>query len=262
MSKKRYVFTLNGVKINKVDQKYGIVPFGSVTEDDVIPPNATKIDDLDIVKRTPEIISFLDESKMLRKCTVSMIDFQSEKQCGEIVKKNKCKYKCFWDRNNIPENIQPIGCPIKYVPSKITKSYHSEISKEKYTIVENVTDKKAKNLKIKKDPRIAIEQKSYYQTDGIFCSFNCCMAYIQAPENKHNSLYRHSASLLLKMYNDLNPDEKMVEIASAPHWRTLEEFGGYLNIEQFRESFNKVNYVDHGIVCVSIGRLYEDQLKF
>lgn len=260
MSKKhgrKYIFTLVGVNINKADQKYGIAPSTLLAEDDTNPTNTTKIDDLDIIKRTPEIISFLDESKRLRKCTVSMIDFQNNRHVGEGK-----KYKCFWDRDAIPKNIQPIGCPIKYVPNKATKSYHSEISKEKYTIVENVTDKKAKKLEKKNDPRITIEQKNYYQTDGIFCSFNCCMAYIQAPENKHNPLYRHSESLLLKMYNDLNPEEKMIEIVPAPHWRTLQEFGGHLDIEHFRESFNKVSYVDHGIVCVSIGRLYEDQLKF
>jgi len=253
----KYVFVLNGVNIDKVDQKYGIVPATVLVEDD-IPTNTTKIDELDIVKRTPEIISFLDESKRMRKCTVSMIDFQSQ----QLVNQAKKRYKCFWDRNTIPDNVQPIGCPIKFVASKATKSYHSEISKENYTIVENVTDKKARNLDQKKDPRISVEQKSYYQTDGIFCSFNCCMAHIQAPENKHNSLYRHSESLLLKMYKDLNPDDAMIEIVPAPNWRTLEEFGGHLTIEQFRESFNKVNYVDHGIICLSIGRIYEDQLKF
>lgn len=256
---KRYIFTLVGVNIDKVNQKYGIGS-SSIIEDDIIPTNTTKIDDLDIIKRTPEIVSFLDESKRLRKCTVSMIDFQNGKEVSENAKKHK--YKCFWDRNYIPDNIHPIGCPIKYIPTKATKSYHSEISKEKYTIVENVTDKKAKKLEKKKDPRILIDQKNYYQTDGIFCSFNCCMAYIQAPENKHNSLYRHSESLLLKMYNDLNPDEKMVEIICAPHWRTLEEFGGHLTVEQFRDSFNKIEYVDHGIICLSIGRLFEDQIKF
>lgn len=256
MSKKQYIFTLVGVNINKVDQKYGINCVNNIQEDE-IPTNTTKIDDLDIVKRTPDIVSFLDESKRLRKCSVSMIDFQSlEKIC-----KNQ-KYKCFWDKNLIPDNIQPIGCPIKYIASKATKSYHSEISKEKYVISENVTSKKAEKLKDKGDDRISIEKNDYYQTDGIFCSFNCCMAYIQAPENKHNSIYRQSESLLLRMYSDFYPEENYIEIIPAPHWRMLEDFGGHLTIEQFRESFNKVSYVDHGIVCISIGRLYEDQIKF
>jgi hypothetical protein len=253
---KRYVFTLIGVNINKVDQKYGISSSISMKEDD-FPLNITKIDDLDIVKRTPEIVSFLDESKRIRKCAISMIDFQSNKNIN-----TKQRYKCFWDRNYIPDTIHPIGCPIKYIPTKATKTYHSEISKEKYTITENITKGKTENLEKKKDPRISLEKKDYYQTDGIFCSFNCCMAYIQAPENKHNPLYRHSESLLLKMYSDLNPEEEIAEIVPAPNWRTLSEFGGHLSIEQFRDSFNKIGYVDHGIVFASLGRLYEDQMKF
>ena len=256
---KRYVFTLTNVNINKVDQKFALASLISVGENE-FPTNITKIDDLDIVKRTPEIVSFLDESKRLRKCVISMIDFQSGKNISD--KNTKHRYKCFWDRNYIPDSVHPIGCPIKYMATKVTKTYHSEISKEKYTITENITRKKTKTLEKKKDPRISLEKKDYYQTDGIFCSFNCCMAYIQAPENKHNPLYRHSESLLLKMYSELNPEEEITEIVYAPSWRILTEFGGHLSIEQFRESFNKISYVDHGIVFVSLGRLYEDQLKF
>ena len=261
---KTYTFTLVGVNINKIDQKYGIISSTPIQLHDaeIIPTNTTKLDDLNIVKRTPEIVSFLDESKRLRKCTVSMIDFQTKKNLSANSSANSGKkYKCFWDRNFIPDNVQPIGCPIKYVPIRAVKTYISEISKEKYVITENVTSKKADQLVKKQDPRITLESKDYYLTDGAFCSFNCCMAYIQDQENK-NSLHRHSESLLLKMYIDLHPEESMIEIVPAPHWRLLEEFGGHLDIERFREAFNKVSYTDHGSVCVSMGRLFEDQLKF
>lgn len=251
---KRYIFSLFGVNINKVDQKYNIM---SSVDDEIIPVNTTKIDDLDISKKTPEILSFLDESKQLRKCAISMIDFQSDKKLDDM----KTRYKCFWDRNYIPDNVRPIGCPIKYIPSKATKTYISEISKEKYSIRENVTKNKAIELEMKNDSRIKIDEENYYQTDGVFCSFNCCMAYIHSPENKNNPIYRYSEALLLKMYNSLNVDSA-VEILPAPHWRTLVEFGGYLTIDQFRQSFNRVSYFDHGIICVSIGRLFEDKIKF
>lgn len=254
---KKYIISLFGVNINKVEQKYNIIP--TSTEDEVIPVNTTKIDELDVNKKNPQIVSFLDESKQLRKCTISMIDFQSKKKI-DITEKHT-KYKCFWDRNFIPDNIRPIGCPIKYIPNKAIKTYISEISKEKYTIRENITEKKAVELVEKNDDRITIEDQDYYQTDGIFCSFNCCIAYIQASENKHNPLYRYSESLLLKMYNSINP-ENTSEISPAPHWKLLTEFGGHLSIEQFRQSFNKVTYIDHGIICVSIGRLFEDKLSF
>lgn len=252
---KRYVFTLVGVNINKIDQKYGIVSLQN--QEDSIPTNTTKIDDLDIIKRTPEVISFLDESKRIRKCQVSMIDFNSGKNLDL-----KKRYKCFWDKNYIPENVTPIGCPIKYIASKAKKTYHSEISKEKYTIVENVSVKKVDSLKKVGDIQIVIEDNDYYETDGIFCSFNCCMAYILDPENKNKNIYRQSESLVLKMYYDINMDDNNLEIIPAPHWRTLEDFGGTSTIEEFRNSFNRIRYVDHGIVCISRGQLYEDHIMF
>jgi hypothetical protein len=256
----KYIFSLIGVNIEKIDQKYGIGISSNFTENNNIPKNSTKITDLDTIKKTPDIVSFLDESKRIHKCSISMIDYSSNE---EISTK---KYKCFWDKNFMPDGVQPIGCPIKYVASRAIKTYYSEISKDKYTISEQITDKRYNDLENRDDKRITLDKKDYYETDGIFCSFNCCMAYIDAPENKHNPLYRYSETLLLKMYNKLvSSDTKynVPEILPAPHWRLLEEFGGHLTIEQFRETFNKVEYKDHGLItCKSIGKIYEDNIKF
>lgn len=259
---KRYTFSLIGINMDKINEKYGLVTYLQNKNDtEVIPINTTKIDELTSDKKVPDIISFLDESKRVRKCTISMIDFNSGKNIeSDYIKKSH--YKCFWDKNIIPKNVQAIGCPIKYVPDKISKTYHSEISKEKYTINEYISHDKISYLENNNDSRIKIERKNYYLTDGIFCSFNCCIAYIQCVENKNNPLYRFSESLLIKMYSDINPDENNIEIIPAPHWRLLSDFGGSLSIEDFRESFNKIKFNEHGIHCVSIGYLYEDQLKF
>lgn len=253
---KRYNFSLKGVNIDKIDQKYGITST-AVSCDDTIPENTTKITDLEVIKKIPEVISFLDESKKIRKCTVSMIDFRSGSEFFR--KANKPSYNCFWDKNALPENCSPIGCPIKYIASRATKSYISEISKERYSITEPITEKRRKELGKRGDKRISIEKKDYYETDGIFCSFNCCLAFIQDPENKHNPLYRHSETLLLKMYMDFN-GENPTSIIPAPSWRTLICFGGTLTIEKYRESFNKIQYISHGMY--SSGYLFEDKLKF
>lgn len=250
--KTKYVFSLLNVNIGKIDQKYGLVEYGTEYIDTNIPVNTTRIRDLDIIKKTPDVVSFLDESKRLRKCSVSTVVLNGE-----------CKYKCYWDKYDIPDGVQPIGCPLKYIPSKVVKTYVSEINKETYKITEVVTDKKRKEIEEMKDSRFAIDKRGYYETDGVFCSFNCVMAWILDTENKRDPLYSMSMPLLLQMYNDLNPEEKVVEILPAPHWRLLEGFGGHLNIEKYRESFNKILYVYHGIItCVGIGRLYEDNLKF
>lgn len=260
MTEKKYIFVLKGVKTEKVDQRFGISIVSNINSiEEKVPQNTTKISDLTTVRNTPEIISFIDEAKKSHKCTVSMIDFNTKKEFID-----NYMYNCFWCRNSIPKMILAIGCPIKYIPTQVVKNYYSEISKDKYTIKEKITCKRQQNIKEYKDPNLSLLKKDYYLTDGIFCSFNCCMAYIE--DNKHNSMYDLSEMLLLKMYHDIYPT-KVVSIDEAPHWRKLKQYGGELTIEEFRNSFNKIDYKYHGYFdgspnFKSIGVLFEEKLKF
>jgi hypothetical protein len=258
---KKYMFILKSVNTEKVDQRFGISIISNINiMVDKLPHNSTKISDLSINKNTPEVISFLDEAKKIHKCSISMIDFYTNNELND----NYNTYDCFWCRNKIPKNIIAIGCPIKYVPSQAVKSYYSEISKDKYVIKENITTSKQTKIGVSNDSRLDIIDRNYYITDGIFCSFNCCMAYIT--ENKNNSLYSMSEMLLLKMYNDIYPSAVPC-IEDAPHWRKLKQCGGDLTIEEFRASFNNIEYKDHGIIFdiprfKSLGILFEEKLKF
>jgi hypothetical protein len=260
MGAKKYIFTLIGINTEKVDQRFGIsIVSNIIGSDRQVPENTTKISDLTINRNTPEIISFIDEAKKVHKCNVSMIDFNTNKRlvCSSI-------YNCFWHKNTIPDNVIAIGCPIKYVYSQAVKTYYSEISKDKYTIKENITTERTEFIQKDSDSKLSINDRNYYLTDGVFCSFNCCKAYID--DNKHNSLYDMSNSLLLKMYHDIYPT-KVASIDSAPHWRKLKEYGGDMIIEQFLDSFNKIEYQDHGFISniptfKSIGVLFEEKLKF
>ena len=261
MISKKYVFTLKGVNTEKVDQRFGISIVSNIQDAETIPPkNTTKISDLSANRNTPEIISFIDEAKKSHKCSVSMVDFSTNKIFGHC----KNNYNCFWDRDPIPENVMAIGCPLKYVPNQAVKTYYSEISKDKYTIKENITTKRCKTIQEKKDGLLTVNGKNYYLTDGIFCSFNCCMAYIE--DNKHDSRYNMSEMLLLKMYHDIYP-KKVAIIDEAPHWRKLKKYGGDLTIGQLRDSFNKIEYKEYGYVSDiikfrSLGVLFEEKLKF
>ena len=111
---------------------------------------------------------------------------------------------------------------------------------------------------------ISVNIKEYYETDGIFCSFNCCKAFIN--DNKHKKMYNQSLTLLMRMYNEMFGVTIHV-IDSAPHWRVLKEYGGNLSIIEFRNSFSKADYEEHGIIINtpsyrSIGFLYEEKIKF
>ena len=81
-----------------------------------------------------------------------------------------------------------------------------------------------------------------------------------------------------KLYFDMNLKDSddtttkfdknnVIFIESAPHWRLLEEYGGYLTITKFRENFNKILYEYRGIInpeiyFKSIGHIYEEKIKF
>ena len=285
----KYVFVLKNVNVEIVDQKYGITIVSNISQIQNQPDNTTKLSELDenTTDKSLEIISFLDESKRLYQCNVSMIDFKN----GNEVNSNQ--YNCFWCRHKF--SSYPIGCPINYVSSKTRKVYHSEVSKDTYTIKENITKTKSeliqnnleniqnkvqdKNIpfvfsvmKDNKNCSFAIKKEEYFEVDGIFCSFNCCKAFIK--DNKHNPLYEHSEMLLVKLFNDIMVNDKNKEenkissiyINPAPSWRLLQEYGGHLTINEFRENFNKVTYDYHGIVKKELfkplAHIYEEKINF
>lgn len=182
-----------------------------------------------------------------------MIDFNTKTETLLL------RHNCYWCRH--PFETKPIGCPINYISSQAVKNYYSEISKDMYTIKEDITVSKRKTVN---DPRISINIKEYYETDGIFCSFNCCKTFIK--NNKHDRMYDNSLFLLMKMYNEMMGTTISV-IDCAPHWRLLTEYGGHLSISEFRNSFNKTNYEEHGYIKItpsfrSIGHLFEEKIKF
>ena len=253
----KYVFSLHGVNIDHVEQKYGIGFTTLLTEDQMmieeIPENdeITKLDDL-YTSSKPEIVSFMDESKLLRNCCLSHIKFDK-----------KIKYKCYWDRNHIPHGWTPIGCPIKYITHSVVKKYCSEITKDNMVINENITNHRYNSLKEdNNDKRIQVQKKDYFETFGAFCSFNCCMAFIQSKEAKANPIFNNSTKLLLQLYNRVYKN-KIQEIIPADHWMLLKEHGGHLCIEDFRKDFNKVYYNDFGMIgWKSVGFLFEKKMKF
>lgn len=256
-TRKTYQFSLPGIDINNIHKKYGILldittGLGCTS----VPKKCTKITELSSQKS--DIVSFVDESKKFHKCIVSSIDFDE-------ITENKILYNCFWCRHRIPSNSCPVGCPISYVPDKAIMKYHSEITKDKYIRKEDITPVREEKIKRKKDKRIRYQRNSYYVTDGIFCSFNCVMAYID--DNKIDPKYSMSKILVYKMCKEIFPDVEKHIIYKAPHWRLLKEYGGNLTVEEFRESFNRVEYNEHGFVTnhpkqKQIGMLFEEKLKF
>jgi hypothetical protein len=247
----KYTFLLKNVNMRTIDEKYKFSQSTDIS-DNISPVNSTKLSDLGNEKSTPDLISFLDEAKRAHVCHVSMINHTNQTEVGSTPE----KYECYWCRYSF--TTHGIGCPIRYVPSQAVKTYYSEISRGIRTIKENVS---LKRKDIIKDPNITIEKADYYETDGIFCSFNCCQAWIN--DNKHDSMYDQSHRLLSRMYCDMF-GVKSVTIKPAPHWRLRKESGGHHTQASFREGFGKLEYQYCGTFFTyrPIGHMYEEILHF
>lgn len=212
-----------------IDQKYKIKVKSNILDDKNKPENITKIQSL-LGKVTPTI-NFVNEISEDITCKIVMYDINSKKP----LKKNT-KYHCFWDKCEIPKHVHPLGCPVRKVCNRIKKTYRSNINKDTYSIWEGVSDKSMVNME--EDSIYKKQNKSFYYTDGIFCSFNCILAYIH--DNKHKSIYNDSESLLMNMYYDIN--KKVDKVTKSPDWRLLDIFGGYLSINKYRQNFEKIEY--------------------
>ena len=218
-SKKKFEFTLSDINKEEIHNKFNMFNEVNIKNVQEQPKKTTKISDL-----REKNITFLDSSRELKTCNISVIDFNSNKNV------NILKYHCFWCRH--PFTSSPIGCPVSHKPRTIKKHYVSEINQIEYTMEENMLKSNSKST----------EDKDIYFTDGIFCSFNCCRAFIE--DNKYiNNKYDNSMMLLLKMYKELT-GQQPTNITMAPHWRTIKQYGGHLTINEFRKSFNTMEYDD------------------
>lgn len=222
----KYVFCITLTKpIKDLIHEYSLEELFIKQDQEVSLENVTtKISSLNI----HDHFSFYDENRKKHNCDVSMVDFQ-----GSKIR----KYNCFWCRN--PFDTSPIGCPVNYKADKNTKSFDTYTTT--YSISQEIPNK-----------------KGVYITDGCFCSFNCCLAFIH--DNKHNSMYNMSEILLSKMYRDIMGE--LPDIIPAHNWRMLQEYGGSLTISEFRGKFNNIFKSFGTIRQSSIGMLYEESFKF
>lgn len=263
---KKPVFILKNIDPEKIDKKYNLIAYKKPEEKTNENEKRTKITDLATNEKDDMIyFSFMDESKKDRQCVVTMKSFLTNEDFPPTT-----AIHCFWCRHSFP--YRPIGCPIDFVSDRMTKTYHSEITKDVYTLRENVTpgqtDDVSKELLDQTSHMIKneykIQSRNYYLMDGLFCSFNCCLAFIKS--NTRNPLYINSENYLIKIYYDIFGSES-ASLVPAPSWRLLKNYGGHMTIEDFRKNFYKVDYfsIDNLVVpfpnAKPVGFLFEKQVK-
>lgn len=261
---KRPMFVLKIFSPKLYLEKYGLsLDLQSNENDENIKPLKTRISDLND-KEDNNFYSFIDESKKNHQCVVTMKSYINKEDLPKST-----SLHCFWCRHSF--STIPIGCPIEYVPPRISKTYYSEITKYTYVLRGNITKSQCNELSTNEENNIEdannaeynIKNNDYYLMDGLFCSFNCCLAYIKA--NRTNPLYMDSESLLNKIYFDLF-GENCIPLIESPSWRLLKNYGGHITIDEYRKNFYKVEYNDYENIIYPIqskfvGFLYEKQIK-
>lgn len=83
-------------------------------------------------------------------------------------------------------------------------------------------------------------QDDIFHCEGNFCSFPCVKSFIR--DQKSNTRYKNSFGLTSLLYIKLFDSNKNIPFAS--HWKTLIDYGGFLSIQEFRQLFGDVEYVD------------------
>lgn len=231
-------FMLKNIDPHAIKLQYGLLIVSNLQKGqaDEDPSRVTRIENVITVEERG--VSFLDENKKELKCVATMLDWVSKNNLP-----THTDLHCFWDRH--PFSSCPIGCPVSYINPVIEKSYTSQITKDKYYMRENVTTEKMMELDSASSSSSSVEIRTfpngYYLTDGVFCSFNCMLAFIQS--KYHDPFYSNSFSLMHGMYEHfVGKKMNQHKILPAPDWRLLKSYGGVLSIEEFRRSFNHVEY--------------------
>lgn len=127
---------------------------------------------------------------------------------------------CFWDKH--PFTGEGVRCPIFYKPKQLVKT------KKEYVINENISEMETE----KNFPRLKGIKEKEIVYDDMFCSDRCCLAWID--ENHQNSRYKMSKFIF---YNEMLKSNKPL-VKKANNWRTLESFGGWQTIQDFRDDYN------------------------
>jgi hypothetical protein len=156
---------------------------------------------------------FLDTHKVQNKMWPNMIDVTLTGPLPASTTKS-----CWWDRHSFQN--RPIGCPLRYIASA-SGAVGS-------TVGDSATVPTLRGG----------EDKKVFETEGYFCGFPCCKAYIIS--QKSNPKYKDSLALLtmlfMSFYNRIEYTPK------APTWKILKEYCGHLTIQEYRAAIGRLEY--------------------
>jgi hypothetical protein len=239
MNSNRFTFTLN-VDFAILDASLGCIPlaknFGVIA-----PKNTTKIED---ILGTGSTYTFLDPLKKTKHWVLTMKDAISKVALPQEL---GTSIRCWWCHDTFKEN--PLGCPIKLVKHKHTKTYYSHANKKNVVIETRNTTTGIEDSK-------TIE--SYYLTKGYLCCWECLLAY--AESMKLQTEFRESVQLVYHMFETSGREGK---ITPAPHYTLKQEYGGPLSQQDYKGKHDTYQVTGNSYIrMVPFGELFEITSKF
>jgi len=218
MEKKRgqYVFELKNINYEQLIDEYYLSKKDEKNVNEIESPiieysNTEQITEL--ADRSVKPLCFFDINKNKITMWTTMVDYSKQKHLPLTIDK-----PCWWCRYTFKGC--PLGLPVKY---------HSNGNKTQMT--ESMT-------KFLKERNFIVNSEEFFETEGIFCSFPCCKAYII--DKGFRSKYKNSTTLLSMLYYTFYG--KYINIPTAGDWRLLEKSCGPFKIEKFRNFSDKLIY--------------------
>lgn len=179
------------------------------------------------------------------------------------------KIPCYYCRRNF--NNAPIGLPICYYPSIYIIKNNSQNLKYSFNYKENtvklnsnekerllnilertssvsdivLNNQKKENKKTDKHDGKDSHQivtKQFFETEGVFCSFNCIVSYLE--ENRQNPLYQNSYNLIYFMYKIIFGEFPQFTFIKSPSWKLRKEYGGPLSDDDYEKYIQNIPIID------------------
>ena len=158
---------------------------------------------------------------------------------------------CWWCRHDV-------GNSIIHVPTGVIKhSRYKEVTSSRYAQLHPTEQKKVDFVVDYVKTPTFDKTKDTLGVEGHFCSFECGRAYLIS-EHSHNYEGKlHIFSSMRRQALKANGTEyKDIPLfKSAPSWKSLQEFGGSLSIDEFRSDKEEwvvqpKNYIHNPVVTV------------
>lgn len=213
----------------------------------------------------------IEKEPPLKQSNFSIVDDQAVKKVSKFKEKSSLSNKkSISDISNLTSNLEKLGISNKELLTLET-FYKDDVGKDIKMIKYGTNEYLNKDCKghcwwcrhsipsewhplgipLKKD------KENTYTCDGLFCSFNCIMAYIHT--FSEGMKYKDSPMLVGQMYRSLfGKDIRLDKIIDAPSWKHLREYGGKMTIEEFRSTFNKLKFIERRVTPMTVEELKKD----